>query len=100
MVSSENVEKVVKPPQKPTPSNNLIFDEINSRSPNPYINIPKMKLPKKLTAKVPNGNISGKNFITADDTQYRNPPPAPAPKKTIKYFTQYPFLQPFQVRKV
>lgn len=62
MVSNENVEKVVNPPQNPTPKNSFKFCEINSLSSNPNIKNPSRKLPKILTNNVPNGKNNGKNF--------------------------------------
>lgn len=66
-VSNEKVEKVVNPPQKPTPRNSLKFGLINSRSPNPYINIPRRKLPRRFTIKVPNGKVIVKILKAAEE---------------------------------
>ena len=62
IVSNENVENVVKPPQNPTPKKSFKFCDTNSLSSNPNIRNPSSKLPKILTNKVPNGKNTGKNF--------------------------------------
>ncbi len=64
IVSSENDENVVKPPQKPANISNCILVVIKSDFvliPNKY---PIIKLPKIFTKKVPKGNGIVVNFIT------------------------------------
>ncbi len=61
-VSSENVEKVVKPPQKPTVRNNFNSCEITARSFSPYIITPRIKHPKTFTMSVPKGKVAGRNL--------------------------------------
>lgn len=61
-VSREKVEKVVKPPQKPTPMNNFIVGLIKPFSSQPKIISPRMKLPIMLTNNVPKGKNNGRCF--------------------------------------
>ena len=88
-VSSENVEKVVKPPQNPTPINNFNVGLINSFSSSPNIIKPRIKLPRTFTVKVPYGKKKGTCLAIKDDIQYLNDPPIPAPINTVKYLIKF-----------
>lgn len=68
-VSSEKVENVVKPPQKPMVRKILNWVLINSLSSKRKIIRPSRKLPAKLTLNVPYGKVEGKNLYTALDNQ-------------------------------
>ena len=83
-VSRENVEKVVKPPQNPTPINSFSDGLRFPFSWNPNIKIPNITLPRRFTANVPYGKSTGNIFEMYSDIKYRNPPPSPAPIATIK----------------
>ena len=55
IVSRENVENVVKPPQKPMPNSSFRLLDSNSLSSYAKIKNPNNKLPRILTIRVPKG---------------------------------------------
>ena len=83
-VSNEKVEKVVSPPQKPTPINNFKLLDNKSFSSNPNIRIPRIILPIKFTIKVPKGKYAGSLYEAYVERKYLNAPPIPAPMPTSK----------------
>ena len=83
--SLENVEKVVKPPQRPTVRNN---DQWLASLPfllNTPHRRPIRKHPTRFTVSVAQGNHLLTPFI-ASDTRYRTAPPRNLPAPTISIF--------------
>lgn len=82
-LSFENVEKVVKPPHKPTlKKRTSCCEALAHRLNNPHSK-PISRQPMRLTRKVAHGNPPV--YFNPKETRYRNTPPTklPAPTKRI-----------------
>lgn len=84
-----NAEKVVKPPQNPVASNNLMSlfpEELFAMSAKIA---PMMKQPSRLTENVPNGNFDETLFCKYAEKMNRITPPNALPVKTKKIFLMF-----------
>ena len=85
-VSSEKVENVVSPPQKPIPIKSLTVGFIKPFSSQPKIINPRMKLPSKFTINVPKGKNIGRCLDAYVESQNLNVLPIPPPMNTVINF--------------
>lgn len=82
--SLANVEKVVKPPQKPVVSNRHTACEAKEERAKRAYTTPMIKQPTRFTASVAQGNEAQQTPFISCDTRYLNAPPTKLPKPTSK----------------
>ena len=79
-----NVEKVVRPPQKPVVRNNRVCGESHDNVDGRLEKNPINRQPNRLTINVANGNEEANKPPISFDTRKRLPPPRKLPRPTTK----------------